>query len=236
MGMKKGRKAHKIKPTFEESFDFINQEIRKRTGKWSLSSLNWIDYDDVSQIIRLHIYEKWHLYDVNKPLGPWLNRIISNQIKNLIRNHYGNFTRPCLKCEAADGEASCKIYKEQCSDCPLYEKWERSKKSAYNIKIPLALEDHSFEVNSIKINDASTLENNIKKLHFKMKEVLRPNEWIVYETLYVENLDEQEAAERLGLKSNERNRKPGYKQIQNIKKSILKKVKENVEKGNIEIL
>ena len=236
MGMRKGKKAHKIKPTFEESFDFINQEIRKRTGKWSLSSLNWIDYDDVSQIIRLHIYEKWHLYDVNKPLGPWLNRIISNQIKNLIRNHYGNFTRPCLKCEAADGEASCKIYKEQCSDCPLYEKWERSKKSAYNIKIPLALEDHSFEVNSIKINDASTLENNIKKLHFKMKEVLRPNEWIVYETLYVENLDEQEAAERLGLKSNERNRKPGYKQIQNIKKSILKKVKENVEKGNIEIL
>ena len=161
---------------------------------------------------------------------------VSNQIKNLIRNHYGNFTRPCLKCEAADGEASCKIYKEQCSDCPLYEKWERSKKSAYNIKIPLALEDHSFEVNSIKINDASTLENNIKKLHLKMKEVLRPNEWIVYETLYVENLDEQEAAERLGLKSNERNRKPGYKQIQNIKKSILKKVKENVEKGNIEIL
>tara|TARA_Y100001963_G_scaffold90293_1_gene124536 strand:- start:1270 stop:1980 length:711 start_codon:yes stop_codon:yes gene_type:complete len=236
MGMRKGKKAHKIKPTFEESFDFINQEIRKRTGKWSLSSLNWIDYDDVSQIIRLHIYEKWHLYDVNKPLGPWLNRIISNQIKNLIRNHYGNFTRPCLKCEAADGEASCKIYKEQCSDCPLYEKWERSKKSAYNIKIPLALEDHSFEVNSIKINDASTLENNIKKLHLKMKEVLRPNEWIVYETLYVENLDEQEAAERLGLKSNERNRKPGYKQIQNIKKSILKKVKENVEKGNIEIL
>ncbi len=234
--MKKGKKAHKIKPTFEESFDFINQEIRKRTGKWSLSSLNWIDYDDVSQIIRLHIYEKWHLYDVNKPLGPWLNRIISNQIKNLIRNHYGNFTRPCLKCEAADGEASCKIYKEQCSDCPLYEKWERSKKSAYNIKIPLALEDHSFEVNSIKINDASTLENNIKKLHLKMKEVLRPNEWIVYETLYVKNLDEQEAAERLGLKSNERNRKPGYKQIQNIKKSILKKVKENVEKGNIEIL
>ena len=234
--MRKGKKAHKIKPTFEESFDFINQEIRKRTGKWSLSSLNWIDYDDVSQIIRLHIYEKWHLYDVNKPLGPWLNRIISNQIKNLIRNHYGNFTRPCLKCEAADGEASCKIYKEQCSDCPLYEKWERSKKSAYNIKIPLALEDHSFEVNSIKINDASTLENNIKKLHLKMKEVLRPNEWIVYETLYVENLDEQEAAERLGLKSNERNRKPGYKQIQNIKKSILKKVKENVEKGNIEIL
>ena len=85
--MSKKKESYKKKPTFEESFDLINQEIRKRTNKWSLSSLNWMDFDDVSQIIRLHIYEKWHLYDASKPLGPWLNRIISNQIKNLIRNH-----------------------------------------------------------------------------------------------------------------------------------------------------
>ena len=234
--MNKSKKAHKIKPTFEESFDFINQEIRKRTGKWSLSSLNWIDYDDVSQIIRLHIYEKWHLYDVNKPLGPWLNRIISNQIKNLIRNNYGNFTRPCLKCEAQEGEVGCKIYTEQCSQCPLYAKWEKGKKSAYDIKMPLSLEDHSFEVNSIKLSDGSSLESNIKKLNTKLKKVLKPNEWIVYETIYIKNLSEEEAAAELGLKSNEKNRKPGYKQIQNIKKSIIKKVKENMEKGEIEIL
>ena len=49
-------------------------------------------------------------------------------------------------------------------------------------------------------------------------------------------MSEEEAARQLGLKSNERNRKPGYKQIQNIKKSIIKKVKENIEKGDIEIL
>ena len=79
---------------FEESIDFINQEIKKRRNKWCLTSLNWIDFDDVSQIIRIHIYEKWHLYDKDKPLGPWLNRIISNQIKNLIRNNYGNYSRP----------------------------------------------------------------------------------------------------------------------------------------------
>ena len=212
MNKKKG--SYKKKPTFEESFDFINQEIRKRTNKWSLSSLNWMDFDDVSQIIRLHIYEKWHLYDVNKPLGPWLNRIISNQIKNLIRNNYGNFTRPCLKCEAQ----------------------EKGKKSAYDIKMPLSLEDHSFEVNSIKLSDGSSLESNIKKLNTKLKKVLKPNEWIVYETIYIKNLSEEEAAAELGLKSNEKNRKPGYKQIQNIKKSIIKKVKENMEKGEIEIL
>ncbi len=234
MNKKKG--SYKKKPTFEESFDFINQEIRKRTNKWNLSSLNWMDFDDVSQIIRLHIYEKWHLYDVNKPLGPWLNRIISNQIKNLIRNYYGNFTRPCLKCEAQEGEIGCKIYIEQCSQCPLYGKWAKGKKSAYDIKIPLSLEDHSFEVNSIRLSDGASLEDNIKKLNVKLKEILRPNEWIVYETIYIKNLSEEEAASELGLKSNEKNRKPGYKQIQNIKKSIIKKVKENMEKGEIEIL
>jgi len=234
--MSRKKRVYKKKPTFEESFDFINQEIRKRQGKWNLSSLNWIDYEDVSQIIRLHIYEKWHLYDVNKPLGPWLNRIISNQIKNLIRNHYGNFARPCLKCEAQEGELGCKIYVNQCNNCPLYGKWEKTKKSAHDIKLPLALEDHSFEIGMIKTQDSSTLQNNIKKLHLSMKEILKPNEWVVYKSIYIDNEAEETAAEKLGLISNEKNKKPGYKQIQNIKKSIIKKAKESIEKGSIELL
>ena len=230
------KNAHKEKPTFEESFDFINQEIKKRSKKWILTSLNWIDYDDVSQIIRTHIYEKWHLYNPEKPLAPWLNRIISNQIKNLIRNHYGNFARPCLKCEAAEGERSCKIYSDQCADCPLYAKWERTKKSAYNIKIPLSLEDHSFETRSIEFKGEGNVENHIKIMHIKMEKILKPNEWTVYKGLYIDFLDEDEVAEKLGLKSNEKNRKPGYKQIKNIKKNIIKKAKECIEKGEIELL
>jgi hypothetical protein len=216
------------KPTFEESFDFINQEIRKRSKKWSLTSLNWIDYDDISQIIRIHIYEKWHLYDVGKPLGPWLNRIISNQIKNLVRNHYGNFARPCLKCEAAEGEASCKIYELQCNDCPLYAKWEKTKRSAYNIKIPVALEDHTTEVKSTKFDDFIDTEVQIEKVHIRMEKILKPNEWIVYKGLYIDYLEEDEVAEKLGFTSNEKNRRPGYKQIKNLKKSIIKKAKEYI--------
>jgi len=230
------KSTRKKKPTFEESYDFINQEIRKRSKKWSLTSLNWIDYDDVSQIIRAHIYEKWALYDPQKPLGPWLNRIISNQIKNLIRNHYGNFARPCLKCEAGEGEASCKIYKTQCDDCPLYAKWERTKKTAYSVKIPLSLEDHIFETDSIEFVNSGDTERHVNLMHFKMNQILKPNEWIVYEGLYIKNLEEDEVAKKLGLKSNEKNRKPGYKQIKNLKKSIIKKAKECIEKGEIELL
>ena len=225
-----------LKPTFEESFDLINREIQKRKNKWNLTSLNWVDYDDVAQIIRLHVYEKWHLYDNAKPLTPWLNRIISNQIKNLIRNYYGNFSRPCLKCEASEEEASCKIYTSQCSDCPLYAKWEKSKKSACNIKIPLALNDHLHEVNSVNFNSSSNVEDDIKKMHIKMKEILKPNEWIVYESLYMENLEENEVAKRLGFISNEKNRNPGYKQIKNLKKIIIKKAKDCLSKDGIEML
>ena len=117
------------RPRFEDVFKEINTEIQKRKGKWNLTILSWMDFDDVAQIIRIHIYKKWHLYDPTKPLSPWLNRIISNQIKNLIRNNYGNYARPCVKCAAAENERSCVIYGSQCSDCPLYAHWTKSKKT-----------------------------------------------------------------------------------------------------------
>jgi DNA-directed RNA polymerase specialized sigma24 family protein len=224
------------KPTFEESIGFIDKEIRKRRSKWSLTSLHWMDYDDVSQIIRIHIYEKWHLYNPEKPLAPWINRIISNQIKNLIRNNYGNFSRPCLKCEASEPDDSCKIYQKQCSECPLYAKWEKGKKKAYNVKIPLSLEDHTHEIRYISFEDGIDIENMAQNLHKQMKQILKPNEWIVYEGFFIKYQEEEEISKLLGFKSNEKNRKPGYKQIKNIRKKIIEKVKKCLDKGDIDIL
>ena len=71
------------KVNFEDFIETIDEEIKKRKSKWKLTSITWMDFDDISQILRIHIYKKWHLYDLNKPLAPWLNRIITNQIKNL---------------------------------------------------------------------------------------------------------------------------------------------------------
>ena len=113
----------KKKPKFENCIEDINREIAKRRNKWNLTALCWMDFEDVSQILRIHIHKKWHMYDPEKPLGPWVNRIISNQIKNLIRNNYGNFARPCLKCAAAEGVDLCSIYGKQDTSCPLYKHW-----------------------------------------------------------------------------------------------------------------
>ena len=76
--------------SFEECIEIINEEIRKRKSKWNLQSLAWMDFDDVSQIIKIHINNKWHLYDSKQPLKPWLNRIISNQLKYDDNNPVGN--------------------------------------------------------------------------------------------------------------------------------------------------
>ena len=225
----------KNRATFEESIDVIDIEIKKRRGKWNLSVLAWMDFQDVSQILRIHIYRKWHLYDTDKPLGPWLNRIISNQIKNLIRNNYGNFCRPCLKCAAAEGGDLCTIYGKQDNSCPLYANWELTKKSAHDAKLPVPLENHAQEVYSLDSNSIDVGATAVK-LHERMKVILKPIEWRVYEYLYVMDKTETEVARLMGYKTSEKNRSPGYKQIKNIKKSIIEKVKKALNDGEIDIV
>lgn len=222
------------KPTFESLIDSINSEIIKRKNKWNLTAINWMDFSDVSQILRIHIYKKWHLYDPKKPLAPWVNRIISNQIKNLIRNNYSNFTRPCLKCAAAEGDDGCAIYSTQCKACPLYANWEKSKKNAHDTKLTLSIENHHQEINDMPINNLN-MEKTAENIHNKMQKVLKPIEWKVYQHLYIEGKDEEQTAKLMGYRTSEKNRIAGYKQIKNIKKIIIVKVKKHLYNGDIDI-
>ncbi|NBW16095.1 MAG: hypothetical protein EBR82_49740 [Caulobacteraceae bacterium] len=222
------------KPTFESLIDSINSEIIKRKNKWNLTAINWMDFNDVSQILRIHIYKKWHLYDPKKPLAPWVNRIISNQIKNLIRNNYSNFTRPCLKCAAAEGDDGCTIYSNQCNACPLYANWEKSKKNAHDTKLTLSIENHHQEINDMPINNFN-MEKTAENIHIKMQKVLKPIEWKVYQYLYIEGKDEEQTAKLMGYRTSEKNRIAGYKQIKNIKKIIIVKVKKHLYNGDIDI-
>jgi len=221
--------------TFEGNLEFINKEISKRKSKWTLSILPWFDFDDVSQILRIHLCKKWHLYDPQRPLGPWVNRAISNQIKNIIRNNYGNYCRPCLKCEAAEGEDGCKIYEKQCSNCPAFSNWEKSKKNAYETKLPVSLELHSQEVFD-KPQEAIDVEKTAQNIHAKMKTVLKASEYKVYEYLYIHHKTEDETAKLMGYKTTEKGRSPGYKQLKNIQKKIIDKVKKCLKDGEIDIV
>ena len=225
----------KRKPQFEDYIEQIDAEIKKRKSKWNLTALAWMDFDDVSQILRIHIFKKWHLYDTKKPLNPWINRVISNQIKNLIRNNYGNYCRPCLKCAAAESGDLCYIYGKQCESCPLFANWVRTKKQAYDAKLPVSINEHSAEINMTEYKDIDIIVL-MKRLNEKMRQALKPAEWKIYKALYIDNLSEEKAASLMGYKTNEKNRVPGYKQIKNVKKSIIQKVKRIIANGEIEIL
>lgn len=228
------KQKDKNKPSFENSIDLINVEINKRRGKWNLSSLSWIDFDDVAQIIRIHIFKKWHLYNYKKPLAPWVNRIISNQMKNLIRNNYLNFIKPCAQCPEAELDDGCKKFGKQCSACPLYKDWEKNKKHAYNLNMPVSFD--SLE-NSPAISYVDNIDIDKFKLDLdiKMRKILKPLEWRLYEMLYIKKMSEKQAARKMGYRSSERNRNPGYKQIKNMQKSIIAKIKDGIANGSIEV-
>jgi DNA-directed RNA polymerase specialized sigma24 family protein len=219
---------------FEECIELIETEISKRKRKWNLTAISWMDFNDVSQILRFHIYKKWHLYNQKKPLGPWINTIISNQIKNLIRNNYSNYTRPCLKCSAAEGESGCSIYGKQCEDCPLFANWKKNKENAFNTKITVSIENHTQEIGSLKFENLN-IDDAAKNIHKKMSEILKPIEWKIYRYLYIEGKNEEQVASLMGYRTSESNRKAGYKQIRNLKKSIILKVRKYLYNGEIDI-
>jgi hypothetical protein len=226
--------------TFEDCYADIQTEVSKRRNLWNLSSITWLDFDDVSQIILIHIYTKWHKYDQSKPLIPWLNKVISHQIKNIIRNIYGNYVRPCLRCAAAEGENLCKIYVTQCSKCPLYAGWERSKKQAYGVKITVPIENHLNQTECSATDagyvDTQDIDAVAKTIHSHMEKTLKPIEWTVYKALFIDNVPEEQIALQMGYKSNESGRKPGYKQLKNIRRQIMEKVKVALYKNEIDII
>ena len=68
---------------YEDKVDVIDGELKKRKHKWHLNAVAWFGFEDVEQIIRFHIFKKWDQWDQKRPLEPWVNKIISNQLKNI---------------------------------------------------------------------------------------------------------------------------------------------------------
>lgn len=230
-------KSKKIK--YEDHYDDITKEIDKRRPKWFLSSLAWMDFEDVKQIISAHIYNKWDQWDQVRPLIPWVNKIISNQFKNILRNNYSNFVRPCLNCpfnlsSGAGGGDSCSFTESKAQDnsCPLFAKWEKTKKSAYDIKMAVPLESKDYEVKKISCNNTD-MTHAVNRLHEEMEKQLSRRHYRVYEMLFIEFKSEQDVAKEMGYKTSEKGRSAGYKQIKNLKKQFKDMAKKMIKTKDI---
>jgi len=220
--------------SFEDKCDLIDKAINKKRNKWQLSAITWMDYDDVCQIIKLHIYKKWNMWDQTKPLEPWIGRIISNQLKNLIRNNYTNYARPCLGCPYNGGEDQCVVSENglQNNSCLLYAKWEKNKKSGYDIKMPLTIENHKQEIES-EIDSSFFSFSSVDFLNAEMEKQLTKKQYSAYVMLFFEDKDDEFVANFMGYKTNEKNRMIGYKQIKNLKKMFKEKAIEILQSKDI---
>ena len=235
----------KKKYSYVDKKDVVDEELRKRKNKWYLTALGWFDFEDVEQIIRFHLFKKWDQWDQSRPLKPWINKIISNQMKNILRNHYTSFAKPCIGCPFNHQQPAvspkdfftdelCGFTKSglQDAECPIYAKWEKRKKAAYDVKIPLAMEHHSHEVCSRPSSDFD-IEAAQGKLHDAMKKILSERQYSLYSMLFIENLADEEVAARMGYRTTEKGRKAGYKQIKNLKKQFKEKAIKILQNSDI---
>jgi len=229
------KKKEVIRPTFEESIEIIDSEIKKRKHRWHLTAIAWMDFEDVSQKLRIHIYKKWDKWNPERPLRPWLNQVINHQMTNMLRNYYSNFSRPCLKCPFNTGDFACSIYGTQNNSCKDYKKWEKSKKHAYDVKFPLSINSPNTD------NPDTTLEKilkdtansvNIEEMIPVFNELMRKNltniEWRIYDLMFLQNLEEEEVAKKMGYKLSFKEGRPAYRQISKIKYRIFQKAREVV--------
>lgn len=220
--------------SFEEKLPEIEKALERKRIKWNLDALNYIDYDDIKQIIMIHIYKKWQLWDQSKPIEPWLSRVVSNQFKNLLRNHYGNYARPCLRCPFNTGGGHClkTNSKNQDSSCDEYKHWESKKKIAYNIKLAVTMEHHFHELFEKK-DTFLDLEGALKRLSKEIKNELTPRQFKAFQMLFIENKTEEQVAKYLGFKTTEKKRSAGYKQIKNLKKIFQEKARDLIKEKDI---
>lgn len=207
---------------YEDLIPDIEELLSRYRTKWQLNSIAWLDYDDVCQIIRSHIYKKWHLWDQTRAFRPWASMLIANQIKNLIRNNYGNFAKPCLRCSFYLGGDSCGFTRsgEQDTQCADFKNWQNKKKPALNLKMPISLDLLTFLEDNAHDEDLD-YESGAKKLHKLIMLELNDKHKKIYKLLYIDHISEEKVAEQFGFKKDTSKRKtPRYKQINNLKKKF----------------
>ncbi len=205
------------KKKYEDYQDLIDQAVKKQKSRWRLDAIKWFDFEDVEQVVKSHIAQKWHMWDQSRPLEPWLSRVITNRMWNLIRNHYGSYIKPCSTCIHARDELCAKTLSgNQDVSCKDYAKWSKKKKFGLELKTASSLDDNEYVAN-VKCSSYFDYETDIDKLNHKMRKKLGGKLYEAYYMLYFEDCSEEDVAKYMGYKLSDNNRKIGYRQVKNLK-------------------
>lgn len=197
--------------TIEQRLPFVEKTVEKRRRKWTLTTLA---FDDVKQIIMIHVWKKYGTFDPAKaPFEHWLNAVISSQWKNVLRDNLFRWSRPCIRdggCVYNVGNGGCGYTKSgtQCNECALYKEWSQKKEAEHNIKASLALEHHAQEVSNVQ-SDFVDIEGKKKVIDDKMRVELTQWERNIYRFIYVMHMTPLEATKELEKLARKRKRPLG---------------------------
>jgi len=210
---------------FNKNYDLIDRSIESNRKYWQLNAINHFDYDDAKSEICNHIFTKLHLYKPEYSFSSWVNTIIRNQIKNLLRNKYYNVVKPCIQCPFRDGENGCLKYVDNLMSCKLYSKWDETKKDKYNLSFTVTMENHIDEIHGIS-DPVDNIEDIFDDFKNKMKNELTNIEFVFFNLVYLQNKTEKDAGKMMGFKTN----KDSLENIKIIKNNILAKARDILTK------
>jgi hypothetical protein len=120
----------------------------------------------------------------------------------------------------------------QCDECPLFAKWLKYKKNVHDIRMTSSLEHHSHYYNNTEDNFLD-FQKSQENLNILMKNNLSDKYYFIYKMIFIDHCSDEQVAEVLRLKTNEKHRKPGYRQIKNIKKMLYLKAAELIKNNDV---
>lgn len=216
-------------PKFEDYIDELNALLKASEKKWGLD-LGFIDYGDVCQIIRVHIYNKFHLWKPERgKFKGWAARIVTNQIINLKQRLINRFRSPCFNCPYNQGGNQCarNISGRQNEECELFAKWEKRKKAGYEIISARSIDETFEDDDDPRFQPAGgevDIAGATTKLHEIMLTLLEGNLKKFYQLKYIDGHNDEVVAFAFGFTTCEAGRIPGYRQMYNLDSQIKKKV------------
>lgn len=223
------------KPSFSELLPVIQEEIEKRRYRWRLTTM---DFDDVSQILIIHVFKKFSQFDPERgKFKHWLRTVLSSQTKNLLRDNLMKFNRPCIGCPFNMGGNTCgyTTSKEQDSECPVYAHWKQNEKkqNEYNVKTSLSLEHHANESQNMQ-SDFVDIGGAKAVIDSKIMETLNRREKRMYRLLYIKGKTPEQVGIILKYKSSESSPTyAGYQQIRKFQKRMVILAKQIIEDENL---
>lgn len=209
------------KAPFKDVLPTVQVEVEKRRSAWRLTTL---DFDDVAQIIMLRVFNKYDTFDPQKgKFEHWLNTLIANAIKTILRDNLMKFNRPCVGCPFNTGGSTCSYTQsgEQDEECGVYSRWKQKKEDEYNVRASLSLENHANEAQNMQC-DFINIEETKKVIDAKILVLLNRREKRIYRLLYIKHKTPEQVGRILKYKVTPHSPTyAGYQQLRKFQKKVV---------------